>query len=469
MADEPAGVTVLHQPGVRVGRGHLLPAGAADGDGGVAAAVEEQEHLLAAHEGRRHGVGQGRGEPAAAVGGVLAQVDEADVGQARGPVARGQAQPAVAARLRVHQRLEARRRRGQHHGAALDGGAGHRQVAGVVDEALVLLERAVVLLVDDHQRQVGEGEEQRGARAHHDPRPAGDHRLPHPPPGGGRDPRVPLGRRRAEPRLHARQQRLGERDLRQQQQHLRRRPGAQGGGHRLQVHLGLAGARHPVEQRRLVAARAHHVRQGDGGGRLGGVQLRSGPVGVGRGEGGFGPVLLDGEDALVHQPLNHGGAHARRARELGGGGGPLPARRGDHALARRRRTGGRASGGDQAAERAGRRRAQAPQRQRQRLARRLAGVARRPEREAQRALRQGRIVERTGKRLQRPVQPRRIEHLRHHAADEPRAERRGDVIAHRRLPALRHGVVERLGQRQRQQDARDAGHGAHIAAPRRRR
>jgi hypothetical protein len=114
-------------------------------------------------------------------------------------VAGAQPQPAIAALLGVPQALQRRRGRGQHHQRPLDLGAGHGQVAGLVDEALLLLERAVVLLVDHHQPQLAERQEQGRAGPDHDPRrpvatPSQARRRL-----GGETPGVPLDRGGAEP------------------------------------------------------------------------------------------------------------------------------------------------------------------------------------------------------------------------------------------------------------------------------
>ena len=77
-------------------------------------------------------------------------------------------QRAVAAGGDVRHAFERRRRRGQHDRRADQARAHHRHVARVVADALFLLERGVVLLVDHDQAEVGERQEQRRARADHD-------------------------------------------------------------------------------------------------------------------------------------------------------------------------------------------------------------------------------------------------------------------------------------------------------------
>ena len=57
-------------------------------------------------------------------------------------------------------------------------GAHHRDVAGVILDALLLLEARLVRLVDDDQAELRIGQEQRRAGADHDPRLAGGDRPP---------------------------------------------------------------------------------------------------------------------------------------------------------------------------------------------------------------------------------------------------------------------------------------------------
>ena len=73
----------------------------------------------------------------------------------------GQGQAAVAAGLHVGQRLQAGRGGDQHRGRLDETGAHHGHVAGVIDDAFLLLERGFMLLVDDHQAEVWERQEQR--------------------------------------------------------------------------------------------------------------------------------------------------------------------------------------------------------------------------------------------------------------------------------------------------------------------
>ena len=125
--------------------------------------------------------------------------------------------------------------------------AHHRHVAGVVIDPLGLLEGAIVLFVEHHQAQFAERQEQRGAGAYHHTRLPREHRAP----GAGTLGRahlgMPLGRPCPEPFREAIEKAVGERDFGQEDQRLP--AGAQRVRHRLEKHLGLAAAGHPVEQR----------------------------------------------------------------------------------------------------------------------------------------------------------------------------------------------------------------------------
>ena len=105
-----------------------------------------------------------------------------------------------------------------------------------------------MFLVDHDQAQFGERQEQRRAGANHDAYPP----LCNRPPGlaafqAGQT-GVPGRRRRAEPILEAFQPLRRERDLGQQDQHLP--VGGEGCRDCLEIDLGLARARHTIEQGR---------------------------------------------------------------------------------------------------------------------------------------------------------------------------------------------------------------------------
>jgi hypothetical protein len=130
--------------------------------------------------------------------------------------------------------------------------AHHRHVAGVVADAILLLERGVVLLVDHDQPELANGRNSAERRANHDADPALGDRPPGLAPLEAGQARVPGGRAcsRSGPRsasATARSARspaaapapAGRRERR---------------GDRLEIDLGLARARHAVEQGRRKGA-----------------------------------------------------------------------------------------------------------------------------------------------------------------------------------------------------------------------
>ena len=98
--------------------------------------------------------------------------------------------------------------------------AHHRGVAGVILDAVFLLEAGLVGLVDDDQAELGIGQEQRRARADHDLRLAAGDPAPGAAPLRRAQVAVPGDGRAAEARLEALEERLGERDFGQQDQRL---------------------------------------------------------------------------------------------------------------------------------------------------------------------------------------------------------------------------------------------------------
>ena len=120
VAGEPVHQPVLDHPRGAVGALEAMAAVAAQGQRREAAAVEEQQRLLAALEIGFELRDQRRREPAAARRRVLRQVDRADVGQRRAGEALGQADFAVAAELDHVPAFDRRRRRRQDHRNVLE-------------------------------------------------------------------------------------------------------------------------------------------------------------------------------------------------------------------------------------------------------------------------------------------------------------------------------------------------------------
>ncbi|MOA37426.1 hypothetical protein D3C78_1590160 [compost metagenome] len=112
---------------------------------------------------------------------------------------------------------------------------------------------------------------------------------------------------------------LGQGDFGQQDQHL-------GGGimpqrprRRLQIGLGLARARHPVQQEGGEAALGHSLGDGRGRGRLIRIQDSGGMVGIGGVKGGDRLDLDDRQHPLVDQSLDHAGRDIGGAGQIGAG------------------------------------------------------------------------------------------------------------------------------------------------------
>ena len=103
---------------------------------------------------------------------MAAQIDEGDVGHLRAAEASGQHQVAVGPARRLHLGFDGGRRGGEDDGCALLAGPHDGHVAGVVVDALLLLEAGFMGFIDDGDAQILERQEQRRARADDDFCPA---------------------------------------------------------------------------------------------------------------------------------------------------------------------------------------------------------------------------------------------------------------------------------------------------------
>ncbi len=132
-----------------------------------------------------------------------------------------------------------------------------------------------MLLVDDDQTQAGERQEQSGPGADHYTRRPARHPLPRAPAPRRRQAGVPLLGRDAQPPSHAGDHRLGENNLRQKDQRLRRRLAGQQVGDGFEIHLGLARAGDAVQQqgREAVGERRADRRRRGG---LAGIEVGGG-------------------------------------------------------------------------------------------------------------------------------------------------------------------------------------------------
>ena len=261
MADQPLAEAMIDQPGIADGAGEAMTAGTAQGQRRIAAAIEEQQRLLAPFDGVTDMLGENGRNEAAARRRLAAQIDRLDLRHVLAAEARRQHDALIAALARIDLGLDRRRRGGQHDRNFGDMRAHHRHVAGVIMRAVILLVGLVVLLIDDNETEIGVRQKQRRARADHDRRFARRNRRPVARAGARRQLRMPFQRPHAEARREAIEELAGQRDLRHQDQRLL--AAADGLGDRLEIDLGLAGAGDAVEQRDMEGAvggeRAHGV------------------------------------------------------------------------------------------------------------------------------------------------------------------------------------------------------------------
>ena len=209
-------------------------------------------------------LGQRRRDEAAARRGCAPQIDRLDMRHVLAAEPRRQHHALVAALARIDFGFDRRRCRGQHDRNFGDMRAHHRHVAGVVMRALVLLVGLVVLFIDDDQSEIGIGQKQRRARAHHHRRLARRDRGPVALPGARGQFGMPLQRTHAETLGEAVEELPGQRDFRHQDQRLPAAADDLRNG--FEIDFGLARAGDAVEQRDMKTAvrrqRAHRIDRG---------------------------------------------------------------------------------------------------------------------------------------------------------------------------------------------------------------
>jgi hypothetical protein len=167
--------------------------------------------------------------------------------------AQRQLEPAIASPHRVGIRFQRRRCAAEDHRHIAPAGAIDRDVAGVVAHAFMLLERRVVLLVDDDQAQIGRRREYGKPRSDDQLRLAAGRRQPLAAPFRGAEPAMQhrnarAGKRFGDPLLELR----GQTDLRNEQQCLASCSDDLARGR--EIYGRLAAARHALQQRGLKAA-----------------------------------------------------------------------------------------------------------------------------------------------------------------------------------------------------------------------
>ena len=167
VADEALEEAMFDHPRVAIIAANLMPAGPADGDGRIAAPVEEQKRLLPQCLPRLYRLGQRFRNPAVRGQAFVAHVNGAHLGQFGGAETGAQIQPRIFALFGIDPAFQTGRGRGQHHLCPADRRAQHSHVAGIVKNALLLLVGGIVFLIDDDQPQMLKWQEQRRPRPHH--------------------------------------------------------------------------------------------------------------------------------------------------------------------------------------------------------------------------------------------------------------------------------------------------------------
>src|SRR5262249_29901408 len=113
MADETLAKPVIDQPGIADRAGKTVAAGAAQGQRGIATAIEKQERLLAPLDRRADLLGQSWRDEAPPLRRFAAQIDRLDLRHVLAAKALRQHDALIARLARVHLGLDRRRRRGQ--------------------------------------------------------------------------------------------------------------------------------------------------------------------------------------------------------------------------------------------------------------------------------------------------------------------------------------------------------------------
>ena len=417
----------------------------------IAAAIEEEQRLLAGRETSRQARHGGRGNESALRRRVASQIDRVDHGREPAAGTVGQRQRRVAAAVGIGHRLQRRRRRDENCWNVAQPRAHHRHVARVIGDAVLLLEGRIVLLVDDDEAELAKGQEQSGTGTDHHTCFALENRPPGPPALEPAEVGVPFARRRAEARTKARAPLCAQRDLRQQHQNLQlvgeRR------SDRFEVDLRFAGPGHAVDEtdgETLRDARAQGRRHLG----LSGRQRKARPAPVGRRLA----VRLHrfGEKrARRDEAAHHGLAAGRLASEFSErAGGPWASAANTRVRAAVGLMSGAMVGFTQRPPRRGRRqRLGYTHYHPQHRARRMNGVARHPIDKLARDFGQRRSGQEPAERLEL-----RILHLAgagspDDSREHPAAERRLDKVARGRRKIGRNPVIVGSSERQRQQNA----------------
>ena len=194
---------------------YLMAAGAADRNGRVTAAVQKQKRLLARVEPRSDSVPQRRRNPVAWREFLPAHVHGAHLRQVHLAEAVAELKLPVLAGFGIHPAFQAGGGRCQDHLRRADRGAQHRHVTCVIGHSILLLVGSVVLLIDDDQAEIAEGQEKSRTRTDYKLRSMLSHHAPGTAAFGHGETGMPFRRHPPEPPLDAFEKLRRQRDFRQ--------------------------------------------------------------------------------------------------------------------------------------------------------------------------------------------------------------------------------------------------------------
>ncbi len=199
------------------------------------------------------------------------------------------------------------RTRGEDYRNVADRGPYHGHVAGMIDDAVFLLEARIVFLVDHDQSEILIGEEQSRARADNRPGPSGGHIRPCSCPLALADRGMPFNRQAAEALLEAGKKLPRQGNLRQHDQNLLSL--FQRARHGLEIDLRFARSGNAVEQGRGINARVDERPHQRDGLKLTIAEFLRGKMGIWDG-GPFGRELGLDQSARFDETAYDGGADA---------------------------------------------------------------------------------------------------------------------------------------------------------------
>ena len=154
MADERAAKAMLDQPGRAIGALEAMAAGAAQSQRRIAAPVEEQQRLFAARQPFLDAGDQGAATASARAAAPRGAGRWRRAAAAlRSPNRAASLSQPIAALFGVDARFDRRRRRGENDRRAFQPRAHHRHVARMIGDALFLLIGAFMFLIDDDEAE----------------------------------------------------------------------------------------------------------------------------------------------------------------------------------------------------------------------------------------------------------------------------------------------------------------------------